>query len=139
MCELFLSCSTPKTLQYREFKNLRIEKLGFAISTVRMDIYYYNPNNYGLQLKRADLDIYLDNNLAGHATQEYLITIPKRAEFAIPVQIDVDMKNILKNAFTTILTRQMLVKVTGTVKVGKANIFITFPVYYEGYQTYNFN
>jgi LEA14-like dessication related protein len=132
------SCSTPKAIEYRSFQNLVIEKMGFASSAVRMDIVYYNPNNFALQLKRADLDIYLDNNLAGHATQEYQITIPKLAEFSIPVQVDVDMKNILRNAFTSILNKEVLVKVTGTVKVGKANIFLTIPVNYEGTQAYNF-
>jgi LEA14-like dessication related protein len=135
---LFNSCSTPKALEYRAFKNLVVEKMGFASSAVRMDMVYYNPNNFALQLKRADLDIYLDNNLAGHATQEYQITIPKLAEFSIPVQVDVDMKNIFRNAFTSILNKQVLVKVTGTVKVGKANVFLTFPVNYEGTQAYNF-
>ena len=136
LCSL-LSCSTPKALEYRQFKNLTIEKLGFSTSTIRMDIIYYNPNNFRLQVKRADLDIYLNNNYAGHATQEYQITIPKQAEFNLPVQVDVDMKNIFKNSFTGLLNKQVMVKLTGTIKVGKANIFITFPVNYEGAQTYN--
>jgi LEA14-like dessication related protein len=138
LCSLLFSCSTPKALEYREFKNLTIQKLGFATSTVTMDIMYYNPNNYGLQVKRADLDIYLNNIYAGHATQEYQITIPKLAEFNLPVQVDVDMKNILKNTYVSLLNSQVMLKVTGTVKVGKANIFISFPVNYEGAQTYNF-
>ena len=137
LCNLLFSCSTPKALEYRQFKNLTIEKLGFSSSTVRMDIVYYNPNTMGLQLKRADLDIYLNNIYAGHATQEYQITIPKLAEFNMPVQVDVDMKNIFKNAFTSLLNKQVIVKITGTVKVGKANIFISFPVNYEGMQTYD--
>ncbi len=133
---LLNSCSTPKALEYREFKNLTIEKLGFSSSTVRMDIVYYNPNNFGLQLKRVDVDIYLNNTYAGHATEEYQTTIPKLAEFSIPIQVDVDMKNILRNAFTGLLNKQVMVKLTGTVKVGKANVFISFPVNYEGAQAY---
>jgi LEA14-like dessication related protein len=137
LCSILFSCSTPKALEYREFKNFTLENLGFSSSTVRMDIVYYNPNNFGLQLKRADLDIYINNTYAGHATQEYQISIPKLAEFNMPVQVDVDMKNILKNAFTGLLNKQVMVKITGTVKVGKANLFITFPVNYEGAQSYN--
>src|ERR1700739_1444753 len=129
VCCIF-SCSTPKALEYREFKNLVVEKFGFSTSTVRMDIVYYNPNNFGLQLKRADLDIYLNNTYAGHATQEYQITVPKLSEFSMPVQVDVDMKNIFRNAFTGLLNNQVMVKLTGTVKVGKANVFLSFPVNY---------
>ncbi|UAY51000.1 LEA type 2 family protein [Ferruginibacter albus] len=133
---MLTSCSTPKALEYRDFKNLTIEKIGFATSTLKMDITYYNPNNMGLQLKRADLDIYMENNFVGHATQLYQINIPKLQEFTIPVQVDVDMKNVYKNIITSLMNKQVLVKVSGSIQAGKANIFMTLPVNYQGYQSY---
>lgn len=135
---LQLACSVPKELEYRDFKNFRIDKVGFSATALKMDLIYYNPNNFGLQLQRTDLDIYLDNNLLGHTVQEQQITIPGKAEFAIPVKIDVDMKNLLKNGFATLVKNEVMVRVTGSVKVGKANIFKTFRVNYEGIQTFAF-
>ncbi len=117
---------------YRDFKNLKIEKIGFAATTLKLDLVYYNPNNFGLQLKYTDLDIYVNSNYLGHSSQDYQITIPRLAEFTMPLAIEVDMKNLLKNAFPTLLGKEVLVKVTGTVKLGKANIYKTFPVNYEG-------
>ena len=134
-CLLF-SCSSPKSLEYRSFKNFKIEQAGFASSAITMDIVYYNPNRFGLQLKHTDLDIYVDNSYLGHTTQEYQIDIPKRSEFSIPVKIDVDMKNIFKNMFAALLNSQILIKVDGTVRVGKAHIFMTWPVHYEGTQSF---
>jgi len=131
------SCRAPKDLEYRDFKNLRVQQLGFSSSTIKVDLVYYNPNNFGLQLKETNLDIYLDSNYLGHSAQEYQITIPKRAEFTLPFQVDVDMKNMLKNALSTILSKEVWVKVTGTVRLGKANIFKTFPVHYEGLQKFS--
>lgn len=101
-----------------------------------MDLVYYNPNNFSLQLQRTDLNIFIDNNYLGHTIQELQITIPKRAEFFIPVKIDVDMKNLLKNGFITLVNNEVMIKVTGTVKVGKANVYKTFPVSYEGKQRF---
>ncbi len=133
---LLISCSTPKELEYRDFKNFTIDKLGFSATTIKMDLVYYNPNNFGLQLKTTELDIFLDNNYLGHSIQEQFVSIPRREEFAIPVKIDVDMKNMLKNGFATLLRNEVMVKVTGTVTVGKANIFKNFPVNYEGRQQF---
>lgn len=133
---LLISCSTPKELEYRDFKNFTIDKLGFSATTIKMDLVYYNPNNFGLQLKTTELDIFLDNNYLGHSIQEQFVSIPRREEFAIPVKIDVDMKNLLKNGFATLLRNEVMVKVTGTVTVGKANIFKNFPVNYEGRQQF---
>lgn len=135
---LFLSCSPPKPLEYRTFKNLTIEKVGFGSSSVKMELVYYNPNHFGLQLKRTDLDIYLDNNYAGHTSQEYQVTIPRQSEFTLPIALDVDMKNIYKNVLTTLLDKEIDIKLAGTVKVGKANVFITFPVNYEAMQTFTY-
>jgi LEA14-like dessication related protein len=130
------SCQAPKELVYRDFKNLKVDKVGFAATTLKVDLIYYNPNNFGLQLKYTDLDIYVDNNYLGHSSQDYQITIPKLAEFTMPLAIEVDMKNMLKTALPTLLGKEVLVKVTGTVKLGKANVYKSFPVSYEGKQRF---
>ena len=131
---LMTSCRAPKDLVYKDFQNLKVEKLGFASSTLKIELLYYNPNNFGLQLKRTDLDIFIDNNFMGHATQEYQVTIPKRGDFSIPIQADLDMKNVLKNAWNAVFSNEVKVKVTGTVTVGKLNVFKSFPVNYESLQ-----
>lgn len=131
------SCQAPKDLVYRDFKNLKVEKVGFAATTLKVDLIYYNPNNFGLQLKYTDLDVYIDNNYLGHSYQDYQINIPRLAEFTMPLAIEVDMKNLLKNAIPTLLGKDVLVKVTGTVKLGKANVYKTFPVSYEGVQRFS--
>lgn len=138
MTILLLSCSTPKELEYRDFKNFTINKVGFASSTAKMDMIYYNPNNFGLQLKKTDLDIYINGVFLGHSTQEYQVTIPKKDQFVIPVVLVVDMKNLLKNSLTALLNKEVMVKVTGSVRVGKANLFMNIPVNYEGLQEVEF-
>jgi LEA14-like dessication related protein len=125
-------------LEYRDFKNFTVEKLGFASTAVKMDLIYYNPNSFGLQLKRTDLDVYIEGTYLGRTSQEYQISIPRKAEFNIPIKIDVDMKNLLKNGFTALSKKEVLVKVVGSVKIGKANVFKTFKVNYEGKQSFSF-
>ena len=135
---LLYSCA-PKELEYREFKNLTIEKMGVSTTSLKMDLVYYNPNNFGMELSNTDLDVFINNNYLGKTSQEYQVAIPNRAEFSIPIKIEVDMKNLLKNGLTTYLTNEVLVKLTGTVRVGKLNVFKTFPVNYEGKQHFNFS
>mgnify|MGYP000918829316 FL=1 len=134
---LLFSCTSIQELSYRDFRNFKISNVGFATSSIKMNLIYYNPNNFGLQLKRTDLDIFVDNNYVGHTVQEYQISIPKRAEFGIPLQMDVDMKNLFKNTFNTIFSKEVKIKVFGTIKVGKANVFKSFPVNYEGVQKFD--
>ncbi|HMU10590.1 MAG TPA: LEA type 2 family protein [Ferruginibacter sp.] len=138
LCFIFFasSCQAPKELEYRDFRNLKVEKIGFGSSSLKLDVIYYNPNNFGLQLKYTDLDIFIDGNYLGHSSQDYQISIQRLSEFTLPLQINLDMQNLLKNALPTFLGKEVTVKITGKVKLGKANVYKTFPVNYEGRQRF---
>lgn len=133
-----LSCSTPKALEYQTFHNFNIEKLGFNNSTISLDLEYYNPNNFGMQLRNTDLDISINGNLLGHTSLDTLIRIPRKDTFSIPIKFDVNMQNAFKNAWSTLIGKEILVKLSGKVRVGKANIFMTLPVEYESKQSFSF-
>jgi LEA14-like dessication related protein len=135
---IMTSCRAPKELEYRDFKNLSTDKLGFSSSTFKIDLVYYNPNNFGLQLKRTDLDIFIDSNYLGHTAQDYQINIPRKGEFTLPIIIEVDMKNAYKNAMPALFGKEVWLKITGKVKLGKANVFKSFNVNYEGKQKFSF-
>ena len=128
----FISCSSPKALVYNDYKNFRIEKLGFSNTLVKLDLEYVNPNNFGLQLRNSELDIFINNNFLGHSSSDTLINIPRRDTFLLPINFAVDMQNIFKNTFNTFYGNEVLIKVTGKLKLGKANVFINMPVNYEG-------
>ena len=133
-----LGCSSPKELEYQDYKNFHLEKLGFTTSRVILDLQYYNPNNFGLQLRRTDLDIFINNTFLGHSGSDTLINIPRRDTFLLPIQFNTDMKNVFKNAWNTMTGNEVMVKVTGRIKVGKANVFMSMPVNYEGKHKFSF-
>jgi LEA14-like dessication related protein len=126
------SCRTPKEFVYKDYTNFSLGSLGASTTKVNIDLIYYNPNNFGVQLKKTDLEVYVDGVFLGTTAQEYQINIHKRSDFTLPLSIDVDTKNVFKNLYSTIFNKEVTVKVTGKVKVGIANIFKWFPVNYEG-------
>ena len=129
---VIMSCAAPKALEYTTYKNLSIEKLGFSNSEVKLDLEYYNPNNFGLQLRKTELDIFINNNFLGHSSFDTLLNIPRRDTFLLPIKFAVDMQNLFKNTWNTFAGNEVLIKVTGKLKVGKASIFMSMPVNYEG-------
>ena len=122
------SCREPKDLVFRDFQNLSIENVGLSSANLKVDLLYYNPNNFGLELKRTDIDIYINNNLLGHSSQDLQVAIPKRDVFTLPLKIDLDMKNLLKNGIISLLDKKVNVRLLGKVKVGKAGVFKIFNV-----------
>jgi signal peptidase I len=78
---LFLfSCNTIKAPTYIGFENLKIETLNFNNSNLTVDVKYYNPNNFSLDVHKSDLNFYINDKLLAHSTQEFEIKIPKKGE-----------------------------------------------------------
>lgn len=90
-----------------------------------------------MQLRNSDMDIFIDGSLLGHSSFDTLIMIPRRDTFTLPVKFDVNMQNIYKNAWNTITGKEVTVKLTGKIKIGKANVFMSFPVNYETKETFS--
>lgn len=128
---LFTACQKPQGFEYRNAKNVKIEKLGFDKTTLSMELVYYNPNGFGVDLRMVDCDIYIDNHYLGKYRLDTLMHIPRRSEFILPSRIDVNMQSIFKNALTVLFNREILLNVKGKTRVGKAGFFKTIPFDYE--------
>jgi LEA14-like dessication related protein len=135
---IFLSgCHKPKDLIFKEFKNLKMDQLSFSNAALNVDLVYYNPNNFGLQLSRTDFDIFVDSTFLGHSSQNIQVAVPRRDNFTIPLKVNLDVKNLLKNGVTSLFNKDVKVRVLGSVKLGKAGVYKTFPVDYTSVQNFS--
>jgi LEA14-like dessication related protein len=125
------ACKTPQGFEYRDLKNFKIDSLGFEKSTVSVDLVYFNPNSFGVDLRNINCDVYIEHNYMGKYLLDTSMHIAKKSEFVIPSHMQVDMKNLFKNTLTSLLSKEMLLEVKGTTRVGKAGIYRTFPFTYS--------
>lgn len=129
---ILCACKKPQGFEYRDIKNFKVNSWGFDRSTISMDLVYFNPNNFGVDLRKVDADIYIDNNFVGKFMLDTIMQIDKRAEFTLPAKMDVDMRNIFKNSLNVLFSREVLVGAKGSTRVGKGGVFITVPFNYQG-------
>ena len=134
---ILTSCQSPKDLEFREFNNLALDKIGFSASALKVNLVYYNPNNFGMELNRTELDIYVDSTFLGHSSQLLQVPIPSRDVFTIPLRVDLDMKNLFKNGIVTLMKKEVAVRAVGNVKVGKAGIYKNIKVDYTTRQQFS--
>jgi hypothetical protein len=134
---LLASCSEPKDLEFREFKNLKVENLNFSDAVLKVDLVYFNPNNFGLQLSSTDLDLFVDSNFLGHSAQNIQVAIPRKGVFTLPLQINLDIKNLLKNGLNSLFSKEIAVRLLGKVKVGKGGVYKNFNVDYTSMQNFS--
>ena len=132
------SCEKTKDIQFVRVAGIDLDEIGMSKSIVRMTLAYYNPNNFRLQLKDANFDLFIDDTEVGHSMQDTTIAIPARDTFYFPVKLEVNMGNIFKNALSAFSNKEVTIKATGNCKVGKGGIFLPFPIKCETKQALNF-
>jgi LEA14-like dessication related protein len=128
----FYSCKKPQSFDYKDLKNFRLENVGADKARVSMDLVYFNPNNYGVNLKNVNCDIFLDSSFVGKFVLDTMMRIPKNSEFTVPAKMDVDVKNIFKNSLNLLFNKDVKIAAKGSTRVGKGGLYVTIPFNYEG-------
>ena len=131
---ILIGCSRPKEPQYLDVQNLRILKAGLSESVIGAELKYYNPNNFRLQLKEADLDVYINDKFVGHSSLDTLLQIPARDTFYVPLSLKLKLTDLFRNAAQLFLNPEIRLKLLGKARVGKGAIFMNIPINYEGIQ-----
>jgi len=134
---LTAACNKPQSFEYRGMQNFRIDSVGLTKSKISLELVYFNPNNFGVNLRNVSCEVYVNHNYLGKYVLDTLMHIAKRSEFALPSSMNVDMKNVYKNSLNTIFSKQVLVELHGSTRVGKSGIFITVPFDYSAMETFS--
>jgi LEA14-like dessication related protein len=130
----FFSCTTIKEPVFNGIDELEVTGMGLTGSTLSLHLNYFNPNRSGLQLKNAEGDAWMDETLLGHFKMDTSIKISGHSDFIVPVKLNVDMKNALKNIATLLTKPEVNFKIDGKARIGKGGVFIHYPIRYEGKQ-----
>jgi LEA14-like dessication related protein len=130
---IFSSCGTNnvKEPEYRDIRNIRLINLGPLQSTAAVDLVYYNPNKFGVQVITARGDIYIDSSYFGQFELDEKVQVKKRSEFILPATVKVDMISVIKNQRNLFKKKEALVKIQGTAMVKKTGISKEIPISYE--------
>ena len=129
---ILLSCRAMKEPEYRSIENFRLNKIGLSQATLSLDMRYMNPNNKKIKLKKANGDVFVNDNYLGQFSMDSLIRLPRLSDFTIPVIVELDMNNFLKTSITILSNPIVTLKLNGTVRAGRGMFYMNYPFNYEG-------
>jgi LEA14-like dessication related protein len=129
---LAISCKKVQDPEFRRIEAFKVKSLGLQQTDIGFAVVYYNPNNFGVTVKEAEAEVFIDSVSMGIFRQDTTVSVGKNAEFSIPLTGGVTFQQIRKLNIETLPFREVLVRANGNVKVGKAGIFISKPFNYEG-------
>lgn len=93
---------------------------------------YFNPNNFGVAVKEADIDLYVDSFYLGKFVQPQLVDVSATAEFSIPMEGTISWRDAVKSNLHKQAGKEVSVRASGSVKVGKAGVFVNKEINYAG-------
>ncbi len=131
---LFCSCGGMNHVQepeYRSIQNVRLITLGPIQSTAGVDLIYYNPNKFGVQVAEATGDVYIDSSFLGKFQLNDKVQVKKRSEFTLPALVKIDMISLLKNHRDLLQKKEALLTIQGTAVVKKAGFSRNVPIKFE--------
>lgn len=127
-----VNCTRIKEPQFRRIDNFHLKNFGLQQAVIAFNVTYFNPNNFGVTVKEAAADVYLDSIYLGKFMQDSTIGVSKNGEFSIPLSGSVSLQTVLNLNVQQLAQKDVLVKANGNVKVGKAGIFFSKPFNYQG-------
>jgi len=134
---MLASCGGKNDVQepeYRDIRNIRLINLGPLQSTAGVDLVYYNPNDFGVQVASARGDIYVDDNYFGRFELDDKVQVRKRSEFILPAIVKVDMIGVARNQRDLYKKKEALVRVEGVATVRKGGFSREIPIKYQNMQ-----
>ena len=133
---LLASCKTSdlKEPEYRDIRDVRIIDVGLLKTTAGLNLVYYNPNNFGLQVNDAAGDVYIDNIHIGRFELDEKVEVRKRREFVVPAVIKVNNISALTNHKDIWNKKEAKIRIEGIARVKKSGFTKEVPIKYEGMQ-----
>ncbi|MBI5372272.1 MAG: LEA type 2 family protein [Sphingobacteriales bacterium] len=129
------ACSSFKEPELKAIEHVKSPTLGLKNSTLTLDLHCYNPNKSRIRFKKAAGEAWVDGQKLGDFRIDTAMTIPSRSDFWLPVILDLDMKNALKNSASLFLKDEVELKIEGKARLGKSGFFFNYPISYLGKQS----
>src|SRR4051794_37671576 len=81
---ILFGCSKVQGPEFRKVGNFKLKGLGLDQTRIGFNVTYFNPNNFGVTVKQAEADVYIDSTYLGRFIQDSAIAVNRNAEFSIP-------------------------------------------------------
>lgn len=136
------SCNLEnKKPEFKRFENVKISNLSSNTLKISAELIVYNPNNISVYLNNTEVDVFVNNIKVSHVSQTENTEILKKSEFKIPLKVNFNLNDLIKNESSIIdiisgsvnvfKDKKIDLKYIGTATFKIANIEFDVPIKYE--------
>jgi len=129
---VWIGCGKVQPPQFKSLDNFGVKNVSLQEATIGFEMTYFNPNNFGVAVKEADIDLYIDSVYIGKFVQPREVGVTSKADFSVPMEGKISWREVIKSNLHKQAGKEVLVRANGTVKVGKAGVFVNKDIQYAG-------
>jgi LEA14-like dessication related protein len=128
---LFSACKPKEAVVLKQVKDIVVDATDQPL--LRANALLYNPNNEKAKLRKIKIDVFVDGKKAARIDQTLRQQIPAQADFTLPLEIQLDLKELgLKDVLQSVfLGKKLKVRYTGSIKITYHGLPVSIPVDYE--------
>lgn len=125
------SCKPKEDVQLRQIRDIIVDATSDPM--LRANAILFNPNNLRMTVKKIDMEVFVDGKKAATIDQQMKIKVPANAEFTVPLEVKLNMKEIglLDAVFAVIGGKRMQIHYKGSIRLQYKGIPINVPVNYK--------
>ena len=126
-----LSQCTPKEdIQFVEVKNVAVETNNGGEPLIKGNAVFFNPNKLKMKLRKADIEVFVNDKKSATVQQVYNLEIPSKANFTVPVEAKLSLKEFkLSDAVMGIFGgKKYKVRFVGNIYANVRGIRVKVPV-----------
>lgn len=133
-----VSCGPKENIEFKYVKDVIIDANTEPL--LRGNAVLYNPNKQRMKLRKINVDVYVNDKKAARVDQEPDLKIPAQAEFTVPLEVKLNMKELgfTQTLFGMLGGKKMKIRYKGTVSVTYKGVPVRVPVDYESTVNFRF-
>lgn len=130
---LLSSCVPKEQVVLRNIKDVIVDAGIDGNAKLNAVAIFYNPNAIRMKLKEIDVEVMVDGKKSAHARQKFNFEIPAKAEFSVPLEVQLALKEIglLDTLLSLFGGKKYEIRYVGFVRVKVHGIAIKVPIDYK--------
>lgn len=135
---LLQGCGPKEDIQFKYVKDVIVDANTEPL--LKGNAVLYNPNKQRMKLRKINVDVYINDKKAARVDQEPSVVIPAVAEFTVPLEVKLNMKELgfMDTLFGMLGGKKMKVRYKGTIGITYKGIPVRVPVDYESTVNFRF-
>lgn len=135
---LLPGCGPKEDVQFKYVKDVIVDANTEPL--LKGNAVLYNPNKQRMKLRKMNVDVYINDKKTARIDQEPSLVIPAEAEFTVPLEVKLNMKEMgfMDTLFGVLGGKKMKVRYKGTISITYKGIPVRVPVDYESTVNFRF-